>query len=116
MSRYPFFDRSAVDLRRLAQRGHDLHCHDVRSLESTVESFDAPGFRELIDRVRTARKTGRPVIVFIGGHPIKLGLSRYLIDLIERRVITHLATNGAGLIHDFELSLVGGTSEDVAKW
>jgi hypothetical protein len=52
----------------------------------------------------------------MGAHPIKLGLSRFLIDLIDCRLITHLATNGAGLIHDFELALAGGTSEDVAKW
>ncbi len=52
----------------------------------------------------------------LGGHPIKLGLSRYIIDLIERGLITHVATNGAGIIHDFELALVGGTSEDVAHW
>lgn len=52
----------------------------------------------------------------IGGHPIKLGLSPFLIDLMDRGWITHLATNGAGIIHDFELALVGGTSEDVAKW
>lgn len=52
----------------------------------------------------------------IGGHPTKLGLSRFLIDLIERSFITHLATNGAGVIHDFELALFGGTSEDLAKW
>ncbi len=52
----------------------------------------------------------------MGGHPIKLGLSRYLIDLIERRLITHLATNGSALVHDFELSLAGGTSEDVARY
>src|SRR5262249_45558766 len=58
----------------------------------------------------------RPVVLMMGGHPIKLGLSRFLIDLIERRLITHLATNGAGIIHDFELALAGGTSEDVARW
>ncbi len=52
----------------------------------------------------------------MGAHPIKLGLSRFLIDLIERRLITHLATNGAGMIHDFELATVGGTSESVARW
>ena len=52
----------------------------------------------------------------LGGHPIKLGLSRYIIDLIERGLITHVATNGAGIIHDFELALVGGTSEDVSRW
>jgi hypothetical protein len=52
----------------------------------------------------------------LGGHPIKLGLSRYLIDLVERRLVTHVATNGAGVVHDFELALVGGTSEDVPRW
>ncbi|MGE5194815.1 MAG: hypothetical protein ACM3U2_20175 [Deltaproteobacteria bacterium] len=116
MSRYPLFDRSALNLRELAERGHDLHWQDVQRLDAAVKPFDAPGFLDLVERIRTARETGRPVIVFIGGHPIKLGLSRFLIDLIERRMITHLATNGAGLIHDFELALVGGTSEDVAKW
>jgi hypothetical protein len=56
------------------------------------------------------------VLLMMGAHPIKLGLSRYLIDLVERGLVTHLATNGAGLIHDFELALAGGTSEDVARW
>jgi hypothetical protein len=56
------------------------------------------------------------VILMVGAHPIKLGLSRYLVDLIERRLITLLAVNGAAIIHDFELALVGGTSEDVAQW
>ena len=116
MSRYPLFDRSAIALRSLEERGHDLlwtHCID---LDSSVKPFEAPGFSELIDRIRTARRNNRPVILFIGGHPIKLGLSRYLVDLIERRLVTHLATNGSGLIHDFELALIGGTSEDVSKW
>ena len=52
----------------------------------------------------------------LGAHPVKLGLSRFLIDLVQRGLVSHLATNGAGLIHDFELALVGGTSEDVARW
>jgi hypothetical protein len=52
----------------------------------------------------------------MGAHPIKLGLSRYLIDLLERGWITHLATNGAGVIHDYELAAWGATSENVGKW
>jgi hypothetical protein len=52
----------------------------------------------------------------MGGHPIKLGVSRYLIDLVEHRLVTHVATNGSALVHDFELALGGGTSENVAKW
>ncbi len=52
----------------------------------------------------------------MGAHVIKLGLSRYIVDLIERQIVTHVATNGAGIIHDFELALLGGTSESVARW
>ena len=70
----------------------------------------------LVEAIRKARRRGRPVVVMMGGHPIKLGLSRFLVDLVERRWITHLATNGAGIIHDFELALAGGTSENVPRW
>lgn len=116
MSRYPRFDRSVIDLRGLAERGHDLNWRDCIALDTPIEPFRPPGFHELTARIGAARQNGRPVILFIGGHPIKLGLSRYLVDLVERRIVTHLATNGSGLIHDFELSLAGGTSEDVSKW
>jgi len=64
--------------------------------------------------VRKARSRGRPVIVMMGAHPIKCGLSPVLIDLIAQGYITHLATNGAGAIHDFEMAFWGKTSEDVA--
>src|SRR5262249_53359214 len=58
----------------------------------------------------------RLVLLMLGAHPIKLGLSHFLVDLTERRLVTLVATNGASLIHDFELALVGGTSEDVARY
>jgi len=51
----------------------------------------------------------------IGAHVVKRGLSPILIDLMERGIITHLASNGAAVIHDFEIALQGNTSEDVAK-
>jgi hypothetical protein len=56
------------------------------------------------------------VVLMMGAHLVKRGLSRFLIDLLTRRIVTHLAVNGAALIYDFELALVGGTSEDVARW
>ncbi len=86
------------------------------SLDAKFDRYENSEFKELVQRIVTARQNDRPVIVMIGGHPIKLGLSRYLIDLIERGLITHVATNGAGVIHDFELALLGGTSENVPKW
>ena len=116
MSRYPLFDRDRIELRELAQRGHDLTLAGCLPLDAEVEAFDHPEFPALVQRIRDARGAGRPVIVMMGGHPIKLGLSRFLVDLIRRGWITHLATNGAGIIHDFELALGGGTSEDVPRW
>lgn len=116
MSRYPLFDRSQIKLRGLAERGHDLRAENVLPLSASQPAYEHPEFGQLIAAMRQARDRGRPVILMMGAHPIKLGLSRFIIDLIERGLVTHLATNGAGMIHDFELALVGGTSEDVPKW
>jgi hypothetical protein len=116
MTRYERFDRSQVELRPVAERGHDLRAEDCLPLLAPEEPYLHPEFARLIDRIMETRSNERPVIVMMGAHPIKLGLSRFLVDLIERRVVTHLATNGAGLIHDFELATLGGTSEDVARW
>ena len=52
----------------------------------------------------------------MGAHVMRRGNSRYIIDLMERGVLTHLATNGAGAIHDFELALIGATLEDVERY
>ena len=52
----------------------------------------------------------------MGAHVIKRGLSRFVIDLMERGLITHIGTNGAGAIHDFELALIGATTESVARY
>lgn len=62
-----------------------------------------------------ARKNDRPVILGMGAHPVKVGLSPVIIDLMDKKIITAIATNGACVIHDFELSLAGRTSEDVAS-
>ncbi len=116
MSRYKLFDRSRIALLDLAERGHDLHADDCKSLAASFDSYDHPEFHQLVDHIVEARRQGREVVLMMGGHAIKLGLSRYLIDLISRGLITHLATNGAGIIHDFELASGGGTSENVSKW
>lgn len=77
------------------------------------ESFEHPDFDVLVERIVEARKNGRPVIWSMGAHVIKNHLSRYLIQMIKDGIITHIASNGAGSIHDFELAYLGGTSEDV---
>ncbi len=62
---------------------------------------------------RRARRAERAIIWGIGAHVIKTGLSPILIDLMERGFVSAIATNGAGIIHDFEIALAGATSEDV---
>ena len=52
----------------------------------------------------------------MGAHVIKVGLSRYVIDLMERGIVTHVACNGACAIHDYELARVGATTESVARY
>lgn len=63
----------------------------------------------------TARNKDRPVIIGMGAHPIKVGLSPLLMDLMQRGIVTAIATNGACIVHDFEIAFAGQTSEDVAK-
>jgi len=72
-------------------------------------------FKEVAAAVARARKDGRPVMLGMGAHSIKVGLNPVIIDLLERRIITSVALNGAGIIHDFELALIGQTSEDVDR-
>ena len=116
MSRYERFDRRRVILEDVAGRGHDLHVEGCLALGATAERYEHPLWADFVEQVKRARQAGRPVVLMMGAHPIKAGLSRFLVDLIERGWITHLATNGAGMIHDFELATLGGTSEDVARW
>jgi len=67
----------------------------------------------LIDAVVKARANGRPVVIAIGGHVIKCGLQPVLKKLIDADIITAVAMNGSATVHDYEISLIGETSEDV---
>ncbi len=72
-------------------------------------------FIATVKAIVKARQNRRPVILGMGAHPIKVGLSPIIIDLMKKNIITAIATNGACIIHDFELSFIGHTSEDVGK-
>ena len=75
----------------------------------------AKTLKEVANAVVQARRDKRPVMLGMGAHAIKVGLNPMIIDLMERGIITSLSLNGAGIIHDFELALVGQTSEDVDR-
>ncbi len=70
-------------------------------------------FRAVVAALERARQNRKPIIWGLGGHVIKVGLGPVLIDLLRRGYVTAVAMNGAALIHDFEIALVGATSEDV---
>jgi hypothetical protein len=82
-------------------------------LESLPDVLAARDLRAVIARVAAAAEARRGVVLLVGGHVIKVGLGPLLRRLMERRIVTHIALNGAAAIHDFELAAFGGTSEDV---
>lgn len=116
MSRYPLFDRRAISLRNLEERQNLVQLADLPAPGKAATRYSHPDLATLAAAIGAARRQERPVILMMGAHVIKQGMSRYLVDLLERRIVTHLATNGAGIIHDFELARIGGTSEDVASY
>ncbi len=76
--------------------------------------FAGVDFPEFIDRVVASINDQRPVLLGMGAHVIKVGLNPILIGLMKRGLISAIALNGAGIIHDTEIAMVGRTSEDVA--
>jgi len=76
---------------------------------------DLPGLTACVERIRAARERGASVILMYGAHLVKNGAHRLVIELMKRGWITHLATNGAGTIHDWELAFLGRTEESVRE-
>ena len=114
---FPEFDRRRLRLYSLKERPNR-----TRIEEAQVKPGDIPGradapflnaIREAAERIRLARQADRPVICAFGAHSIKNGLGPVFIRLMEKGWLTHLATNGAGIIHDWEFAFQGETSEDV---
>jgi len=82
-------------------------------INSLPDILAARELRDLAQLIRDAKQKGRAVIAGLGGHVIKTGLAPILIDLTQRGYLTAFAMNGSAMIHDFEIALVGATSEDV---
>ncbi|MDA1082087.1 MAG: hypothetical protein O2973_10500 [Gemmatimonadetes bacterium] len=83
-------------------------------LASLPDILVARDFLRVADAVAAAATAHKGVVMMLGGHVVKTGLSRVIIDLMERGIITHLAMNGSAAIHDYEVARFGATSEDVA--
>ena len=117
--RYKAFDATRIRTYPLRTRSNKVKLTDLvfpKDLASLA--FDLPGMvrqdiRTVADAMVAARRDGKPVILFTGAHLIKNGLGPLLLELVERGAVTLVAGNGATAIHDFELALVGETSENV---
>ncbi|MBU4229228.1 MAG: hypothetical protein KKG88_02895 [Proteobacteria bacterium] len=84
----------------------------IASLPEQLLGLDFP---ELVGRLAASHENGRPIVVGMGAHVIKVGLNPILIDLMERGIISAIALNGAGIVHDTEIAMVGRTSEEVGE-
>jgi hypothetical protein len=83
-------------------------------IDSLPNILAANDLRNVIDNIARAHNKGRQVVLALGAHVIKCGLSPVVIDLMKRGIVTAVAMNGSGAIHDYEISLIGETSEDVS--
>jgi len=115
-SKYERFDRSRLKVRPLSERANDLELSHWLSLEEKTPEFSHAGLPALGERVREARRRGAARILMMGAHVLRAGVNRHIIDLMERGFISHIAMNGAGMIHDYELSRIGATTESVSRY
>jgi len=116
--RYKIFDTADVSTYPVAERANKVKVSDLvvpaevmRNQYELAEQCN--GIAELARDIVEAKRRSRGIIWFTGAHLIKNGLGTIVIDLLRRGLVTVLATNVAGIIHDFELALIGETSEDV---
>jgi hypothetical protein len=115
-SPYRRFDRDRLLLKPLAEREHLLDLSVLLKLDERPPEAPDPRIRAVADAILTAQRREAPVILMMGAHLLRAGVARYLIRMMEEGIINHLAMNGAGPIHDFEMALIGATTESVGRY
>lgn len=113
MSKYPLFDRSRLRVLPLSERVHDLKSSHWLALDSP-DTFAHPDLGAVAAKLHQARGSSR--LLMMGAHLIRAGVSAHVIDMMERGAISHIAMNGAGLIHDYEFARIGATTESVERY
>jgi hypothetical protein len=119
-------DFSRIRTYPLAERANKVAVSDFAGIHEKGESLGAffeklprflvaNDFRNVVEAMARAVRNGRPVVVMMGAHPIKCGLNPVLVDAMRREIVSAVAFNGAGAIHDFETAYQGETSEDVQR-
>jgi len=113
---FPTFDRSRLQVQPLAKRQHDLDLSVILNLNEALGDFSHPAVPILGRRLVEARQARRARILLMGAHVLRAGVARFLIDMMERGLVDHIAMNGAGPIHDWEFALIGASTESVARY
>lgn len=119
VGKYSIFDQTAVNTYRLCARANKvklddiLETSDVNRMTFDLSKETVSIIEMVAQEVVSKRKENKPAVLFTGAHLVKNGLSHLLVDLVNRGLVTLVAGNGATAIHDFELALVGETSENV---
>lgn len=113
---FDIFDRNNLLIKPLEERVSDISIDIMMNPDDDIDIIDDDNYTKLAESIWTARKKGATVMLMYGAHVIRSGCSLYMIKLMEDRLITHFATNGAGAIHDFEFAYYGQTCESVAKY
>ncbi|HTP36220.1 MAG TPA: hypothetical protein VMJ75_28800 [Candidatus Acidoferrales bacterium] len=116
MSLYKTFDRTRLLMKPLSERAHDLHLDRWLALTDTTPPFEHAALGTVAARVSAARDAGAARILMMGAHVLRAGVNRHIIDLLQRRIIDHIAVNGAAAIHDYELARIGATTESVDRY
>ncbi len=124
MSKHKEIDLSGITSTPLKSRKNKVGVKDFASAgkgtsykafwESLPNILAAADIKKAVRAIRRAKEKGKPVIWMMGAHVIKVGLSPLVIDMMKDGYVTAVALNGAGSIHDSEIAMIGGTSEDVA--
>lgn len=127
------FDRSRLKIKPLGERSHDLDLESLLPLDGARSPFANPAISEIAGAIRSAQANRRDhgsgsaslvsphpadpaTILLMGAHVIRAGVSRFIIDLMTHGIVTHVAMNGAGPIHDWEFAQIGATTESVARY
>jgi hypothetical protein len=110
------FDRKMLKLRSLDERIHDMDLSSIKERHDSSDEKLNPKWIDISKKIFNAKRKKSVIIFMFGAHVIRSGMQKYIIDLMERGYLTCLSTNGSGMIHDYELSLIGATTESVAKY
>src|SRR5690349_13647252 len=106
-SKYELFDRGRLIVKPIAERVHDLDIGRCLALDDAAPEYSHPQLGVIAQKIAAASRSGAARILMMGAHVLRAGVGRHIIDLLERRLISHIAMNGAGAIHDYELARIG---------